>query len=247
MGSIARANWCVVFSAAPLPRSASARSRRRARSGGQSDEDVPPARGICRLPAPPTALWWVGMPADSAREKSPLMIAAYRGLAWAHGVLAVQRLGAMLAPVTFILADGRQVSPLHVAPWAGEPGTESLPGILRRLRGEWPCVPFGYSVPADGFVAEWAKSIVPGSPDEEVHGHCSNNDWRFDDAPEGSLRLSIDYPGTSPVKRVERTITPDPAGPAVDLTFRIEVREDCRLPLGLHPVLRLPLKAGGAR
>jgi hypothetical protein len=170
----------------------------------------------------------------------------YRGIAWTHGVLAVQRLGAMLAPVTLILADGRQVSPLHVAPWAGEPGTETLPGILRRLRGEWPCVPFGYSVPPDGFAGEWTKYILPGAPDEEVHGHASNHDWHWEEAPEGSLRLSIDYPASSPVKRVGRTVTPDPNGPAVDLEFRIEVRADCRLPIGLHPVLRLPPKPGGA-
>ena len=75
----------------------------------------------------------------------------YRGLGWAHGALTVQRLGAMLAPVTFVLADGRQVSPFHIAPWADEPGSDALPGILRKLRGEWPCVPFGYSVPADGW------------------------------------------------------------------------------------------------
>src|SRR6476620_7496098 len=119
--------------------------------------------------------------------------APYRALAWPHGVLAVQRLGAMLAPVTFILADGRQVSPMHIAPWAGEPGAEALPGVLRRLRGEWPCVPFGYSVPAEGFAAEWALSILPGSPDEEVHGHSSNHDWRWEDSSDASLRLSMEY------------------------------------------------------
>ena len=64
---------------------------------------------------------------------------------------------------------------------------------------------------------------------------------------EGSLRLSIDYPAASPVRRVERTVTPDPNAPAVDLEFRIAVREDCRLPIGLHPVLRLPAGPGGAQ
>src|SRR5262245_57667152 len=58
----------------------------------------------------------------------------YRGLGWAHGCLTVQRLGAMLGPLTFVLADGRQVSPLHIAPWADESGGEALPGVLRRLR-----------------------------------------------------------------------------------------------------------------
>jgi hypothetical protein len=177
----------------------------------------------------------------------PMTDVAYRALAWPHGVLAVQRLGAMLAPVTFILADGRQVSPMQVAPWAGEPGTDSLPGILRRLRGEWPCVPFGYSLPPVGFAAEWARTILPETADEEVHGHSSNHDWQWEEAPAGALRLSIDYPDASPVKRVERIITPDPRAPAVDLEFRIEVREDCRLPIGLHPVFRLPVKPGGAR
>ena len=171
----------------------------------------------------------------------------YRGIAWAHGALAVQRLGAMLAPVTFVLADGRQVSPMHIAPWAGAAGTDAMPGILRKLRGEWPCVPFGYSVPPDGFPAGWKAAIAPAEPDEELHGHCSNHDWRWETAPEGTLRLAIDYPASSPVRRVERTIRPDADGPAVDLEFRIEVKEDCRLPIGLHPCFRLPLKAQGAR
>jgi hypothetical protein len=173
--------------------------------------------------------------------------ASYRALAWPHGVLAVQQLGAMLAPVTFVLRDGRQVSPMHIAPWAGEAGTEPLPGILRRLRGEWPCVPFGYSVPPDGFTPEWAKSIAPAAAGEEVHGHSSNHEWRFEETPAGALRLSIDYPERSLVKRLERTITPDPNAPAIDLELRIEASEDCRLPIGLHPVFRLPATPGGAR
>ena len=172
---------------------------------------------------------------------------AYRGLGWAHGCLTVQRLGAMLAPITFLLPDGRQVSPMQVAPWAGDPGTGELPGILQRLRGEWPCVPFGYSVPPDGFTPAWASAIAPADPDEEFHGHSSNVDWDWQEADAGTLKLAVDYPETSKVARVERTIVPDPDAPAVDVTFRIEVREDCRLPIGLHPTFRLPLTVGGAR
>lgn len=175
------------------------------------------------------------------------MTDAYRGLGWAHGALAVQRLGAMLAPVTFLLPGGRQVSPMQVAPWAGESGTRALPGILRRLRGEWPCVPFGYSVPAERFAADWAEAMQPGDPDEEVHGHSSNTEWTWEPTDDGSLKLSLAYPASSPVRRVERTITPDPNAPAVDIAFRVAVREDCRLPIGLHPVFRLPLTARGAR
>lgn len=173
--------------------------------------------------------------------------AAYRGLGWEHGALTVQRHAAMLAPLTFLLPNGRQASPMHVAPWAGEPGTEELPGILRRLRGEWPCVPFGYSVPGEGFPAEWTRSMAPPAPDEEVHGHSSNHPWTWESDDGNRLRLSIGYPASSPVKRLERTITPDPDAPAVDLELVVETREACRLPLGLHPTFRLPLEPGRTR
>ncbi|MER8373628.1 hypothetical protein [Mesorhizobium sp. M1406] len=170
----------------------------------------------------------------------------YRGLGWAHGALTVQRLGAMLASITFLLADGRQISPMHIAPWSHEPGAEALPGILRRLRGEWPCVPFGYSVPAGGWPEGWTRVMGPPELDEEVHGHSSNHDWAWRDSESGSLSLVLDYPKGSPVERVERTITPDQSAPAIDIEFKIAVRRACRLPIGLHPVFRLPFETGAA-
>lgn len=175
------------------------------------------------------------------------MTDADRSLDWAHGSLTVQRLGAMMAPVQFKLADGRVVSPLHVAPWAAEPETPELPGILRRLRGEWPCVPFGYSVPSDGWPREWVNVMWPPVDDEEVHGHSSNHDWKWQDDDGASLALALDYPAGSPVARVERVVVPDANAPAVDLTFRIFVRQKCRLPIGLHPVFRLPTQPGSAQ
>ncbi|PSS64486.1 hypothetical protein C6558_13475 [Ensifer sp. NM-2] len=175
------------------------------------------------------------------------MTDAERSLDWAHGSLTVQRLGAMMAPVHFRLADGKTASPLHVAAWADMPATPELPGILRRLRGEWPCVPFGYSVPSDGWPREWADVMWSPAGDEEVHGHSSNHDWDWQDADDASLRLALDYPANSPVARVERVVTPDPSAPAVDLIFRVFVRRKCSLPIGLHPVFRLPTQPGSAR
>lgn len=171
---------------------------------------------------------------------------AYRGLGWHHGSLTVQRLGGMLAPVTFILGDGRQVCPMHIAPWADEPGSIELPGILRRLRGEWPCVPFGYTVPPDGFPPDWTAVTGPAAPDEEAHGFSANHDWQWQECQDGALRLAMDYPEDSPVRRVERVVASDPDAPAVDLEFTIHVRRPCRLPIGLHPVFRLPTRPGGA-
>lgn len=175
------------------------------------------------------------------------MSAAERTLDWNAGSLMVQRLGGMMAPVHFRLKDGRTVSPLHVAPWANEPVSGEVPGILRRLRGEWPCVPFGYSVPGAGWPREWADVMSPAAEYEEVHGFSSNHPWEWVESDGTRLRLALDYPASSPVARVEREIVPDPAGPAVTLTFRIFVRRQCRLPIGLHPVFRLPAEPGAAR
>jgi hypothetical protein len=171
---------------------------------------------------------------------------AYRGLGWAHGALTVQRLGAMLAPITFVLPGGRQVSPMHIAPWADEPDAEALPGILRKLRGEWPCVPFGYAVPVEDAAADWVPYLGNPEAGEEAHGHSSNHPWAWDNAADGSLALFLDYPEDHAVRRVERLITPDPHVPAVDVALRIHIRRDCRLPIGLHPVFRLPTSPGRA-
>ena len=164
----------------------------------------------------------------------------YRGLGWAHGALTVQRLGAMLAPITFVIAGGRQVSPMHIAPWAGTAEEEGLPGILKRLRGDWSCAPFGYAVPVPDAAPDWAPLLGTPEDGEELHGHSSNAEWQWLDGADGSLALTLDYPAASPIARVERRITPDPHAPAVDIAFTIETRAACRLPIGLHPTFRLP-------
>lgn len=172
---------------------------------------------------------------------------AYRGLGWKYGALTVQRHAAMLAPITFLLPNGRQVSPMHVAPWAEEPIAADQPGILQRLRGEWPCVPFGYTVSDPTAPAEWARLNGPAEPGEEIHGRGSNHPWTWEEANSASLRLSIDYPAGHAVKRLVRTIMPDGNAPAIDIELRIEIRCACRLPLGLHPTFRLPAETGSAR
>lgn len=170
-----------------------------------------------------------------------------RGLGWGHGCLAVQRLGAMIGPLTFLLPDGRQISPMQVAPWASEPRSADLPGILQQLRGEWPCVPFGYAVPAGGWPDDWQAVLQPADASEEMHGHGSNHRWNWADSAPGSLRLCIDYPAASPVSRLERVITSDPNAAAVDFELHVHVRAACRLPFGLHPTFRLPAAPAAAR
>ena len=162
-----------------------------------------------------------------------------RAIAWAHGMASVQALGGMLGPVTFLLPDGRQVSPLHVAPWFDDPTRTAQPPILQDLRGEWPCVPFGTDAPRslpEGWSATGETFDGAGVP----HGHSSNAEWVFTNVSPDSITLTCDYPDTHPIRRLTRTIAADPQASALNITLTVEARRPCRLPIGLHPTLRLP-------
>ena len=137
---------------------------------------------------------------------------AIRAAATPHVAFAIQRLGAQLGPAVFVLPDGRQVSPLHVAPWADDPGAEALPGILRSLRGEWPCVPYGYGTATDADTpARWAEVIAPPEPGEEIHGHASNTDC------DGRMRPTARSPSLSPIPpRIRSTTSPAASVPCPD-------------------------------
>jgi hypothetical protein len=160
-------------------------------------------------------------------------------IVWAHGLASVQALGGMLGPVTFLLPDGRQVSPLHVAPWFDDPDRKAHPPILQELRGEWPCVPFGTDAPRhlpEGWSATGETFGGAGVP----HGHSSNSEWVFNNVAPDRIDLTCVYPDTHPIRRLTRTIAADPQAPALDISLTVEARRPCRLPIGLHPTLRLP-------
>lgn len=162
-----------------------------------------------------------------------------RTLAWAHGQAQVQRWGAMLGPIVFRMRGRADFQPMHVAPWADEPGVEALPALLRHLRGEWPCVPFGRVDALDPLPQGWTGR----RPDDEWgHGYASHHawDWLPQDDPH-ALALAVAYPESSPVRRLVRTIRAVADAPALELTLRIEARRPCTLPVALHPTLRLDL------
>ncbi len=161
-------------------------------------------------------------------------------IAWAHGMASVQSLGGMLGPVLFLLPDGRQVAPLHVAPWFHEPDRARHPAIIRELRGEWPCVPFGADGPRD-LPDGWLATGESFAGAEVPHGHSANTEWRFTDLGPQSVELVCDYPDTHPVERLRRRIAAVPDAPALEVTLEIAVRRPCALPVGLHPTLRLPV------
>jgi hypothetical protein len=158
-------------------------------------------------------------------------------LAWAHGRLSVRSVGGMLAPLQFDLPGGKQVSPLYVAPWADEPGASALSGLMRGLRGEWPCVPFGPAQAPEGLPSGWVVREVDSPWD---HGYAANHAWTLVDRSDASLSLRIELPAQEPVAWIERRIRVDAEGPAISVELTMQPRRDAVLPFALHPTFAVP-------
>lgn len=157
-------------------------------------------------------------------------------LQWSFGEVTVQALGGMLAPLRFMLANGKTVSPLQVAPW-GVDNDPALPGVLRRLRGEWPCLPYGASKPPASLPPGWSGHDADDAWD---HGYTANHDWHRVHQTADELCLAIDYPQDSDIQRLERTVRPDPQAASIEVVLTIHARRRVQLPLALHPTFTVP-------
>lgn len=170
-----------------------------------------------------------------------------RALAWKHGVVTVSAFGGMIGSTVFVLPDGRPASPFHIAPWHNEPETMGLDGLLVGLRGEWPCVPFGYPLPSDDYPSAWPGAIEERARVSDVHGFGSSAVWTFGEPRADEISLAVEYPQDHAVRRLERTIRPNPDAPLLDLTLTIYMRQASCEPIGLHGCFRLPRIVGGAQ
>ena len=78
----------------------------------------------------------------------------------------VTELGGHLGPITFD-RKGRKLQPYSVAPWAEEETDPSLPSIIKALRGDFFCLPFG------------GNATPFGAERHPVHGETANARWQF--------------------------------------------------------------------
>jgi hypothetical protein len=157
-------------------------------------------------------------------------------LDWPHGSAELTAQGGLLGPVTFRLGDGRAVQPMYLAPWLNDPATRDLPPLLRDLKGELPCVPFGRTDFPDGMKG-WTR-LDPG--DDWEHGYSANQPWSLVTAGKDLIRIGLDYPADSPIQRLERQISADPETAALDISLTIFPRADADVPAALHPTFRVP-------
>lgn len=140
--------------------------------------------------------------------------------------LHITRDGGQIAPVKFILGE-RTVSPYSLAPWKPGEVDAELPVLLKNLRGDFFCLPFG------------------PQQDSPPHGETANHAWKEISRTETSLTLAIDAGDVS--ARVEKTITLRPGETAIYYEHRISGLER-NWSYGTHPVLdHSTLPEGSAR
>ena len=163
-------------------------------------------------------------------------------LNWEGGQIEIDTLGCKMLP-TFNL-DGQKVKPLHEPEWLEDESSQfnSLPGILQNLKGEFPCVPFGINSPVEELKHDWQSSYSEKPyVVNEPHGYCSNKNWELIDKNSNKLEFKINYPENDLVDYLTRSIQVNDNDPnQIICNLQIYVKEDCELPIGLHPMLRIP-------
>jgi|SRR5579872_3991798 len=154
--------------------------------------------------------------------------------------------GAMLGPVRFRpQPDSRSFDPFFVAPWSGDrsPAHDALPALLKNLRGEWPCVPFGAPTPRADLPADWRHDPAwQSSVDSFFHGYGSHRDWLLR-ANDAQCVAELVCPPDHPIERLERRIRLRESAAALDFQLSVKARRDSALPVALHTVFQLPPRA----
>jgi hypothetical protein len=147
----------------------------------------------------------------------------------------VTQMGGHLGPVTFD-RRGRKIQPYSVAPWAKEPADRSLPPIIRALRGDFFCLPFG------GNATPYRGERHP------VHGETANARWRLEslEAKAGRTCLHLSLKMKVRPGRVDKRIW---LVDGQDVVYSQHVVSEMSGPmnLGHHAMLRFPDEPGSGR
>lgn len=127
-------------------------------------------------------------------------------------------------------SDGRTFSPFAEASWLDDYRDVAIDGVPRHLQligGEFPCVPFG-------------KTTF----DKDHHGYGVNNEWQLIKLTGHHVELEIDFPDDHIIHRIRRSISLCENTGALDIWLEIEVRKDCKIPIGVHPIFKIPIESG---
>jgi len=127
-----------------------------------------------------------------------------------------------LFPVRFFFGKNT-IEPMHIAPWVKEDLNGSMPPMLKYLRGDFFCAPFG------------ASDVMPD--ETRGHGASANDKWDALETTKSSilLRLSKQIMGADLLKEI--SINDDESVVYQKHTFK---GGSGKIPVGHHAMLRIP-------
>jgi hypothetical protein len=148
---------------------------------------------------------------------------------------SVTQTGGHLAPVAFHFAK-KTVQPFSIAPWWDEKVDADVPTIVKILRGDFFCMPFG------------GNALPYRGVSHQVHGDTANLRWKplgFTKSDEEvTLRLDMDLKAFS--GHVEKRVTLVP-GQTVVYQKHIVTGVNAPTSIGHHSTLKFPDKPGSGR
>lgn len=144
--------------------------------------------------------------------------------------------GGHLGPVTFHTSAG-DIQPFAVAPWGTETRDAATPPLLRTLRGDFFCAPFG------GNGTPW------GSERHPPHGETAGHRWQLqalDTPAPGRVRLEAEMNTTVRPGRVRKVIELREGETNVYCRHHVQGMSG-PMCLGHHAMLQFPAEAGAGR
>ena len=140
----------------------------------------------------------------------------------------VTRLGGHLGPVTFD-RQAQRIRPFAMAPWADEVLGSDVPTLLRLLRGDFFCAPFG------GNESDYHGERHP------FHGETSCRTWEFVEQGDGFVHVSLTTEARA--GRVDKWLR---LRPGHEVLYQRHVISGMSgpMPLGHHAILGFPDRPG---
>jgi len=130
-----------------------------------------------------------------------------------------------LFPVRFFF-ENKVIEPMHIAPWTNEELDPLTPPMLKFLRGDFFCAPFG------------ASDIL--EDETRAHGASANDKWNDIQINKSSIKLNLSKKISGAELTKEISIGEDEAVVYQKHTF---VGGDGKIPVGHHSMLKIPNKA----
>ena len=150
--------------------------------------------------------------------------------------LAVTRLGAHMAPVTFFRDSAKPVQPYYISPWQDEKPSKMPAPVLVTLRGDFFCVPFG------------GNSDAVAGEKHPPHGEIVGEPWKLVGTKKAGDVMTLTM-GIDTKVRKGRMTKEVSLVDGQNVVYSRDTIEGFagRVPLGHHATLSMPEQEGAVR